>query len=270
MDLPTNRAYIGAPLRIKGRCLGALNVFSATILHYSIEDITLFMTIADQVSGLIERARLLEQVELAAVIQERQRLARELHDSVTQLLYSQVLFSGASLKELRRGSEKLAEQHLERIEQAAQQALKEMRLLVYELRPSDELGEDLAAMLERRLDSVEKRTGISARLIVKDVIHLDPVASLALYRIAEEALNNTLKHAQAKTVTVTLSAETGWVALEIQDDGRGFDLRESQRGSGMGLANMRERASELGGSLEVVSAPGAGTRVIARVKSELS
>ncbi len=270
LDQPAYRAYIGAPLRIKGRSLGALNVFSATILHYSIEDITLFMTIADQISGLVERARLLEQVELAAVIQERQRLARELHDSVTQLLYSQVLFSGASLKELRRGSVKLAEQHLERIEQAAQQALKEMRLLVYELRPSDELGEDLAGTLERRLDSVEKRTGISARLIVKDAIRLDPVASMTLYRIAEEALNNTLKHAQARTVSVTLSADTGWVTLEIEDDGRGFDLQKSQRSGGMGLANMRERASELGGSLEVVTAPGAGTRVIARVKSELS
>lgn len=270
LDQPANRAYIGAPLRIKGRSLGALNVFGATILHYSIEDITLFMTIADQISGLVERARLLEQVELAAVIQERQRLARELHDSVTQLLYSQVLFSGASLKELRRGSLKLVEQHLERIEQAAQQALKEMRLLVYELRPPDELGEDLAGTLERRLDSVEKRTGISARLMVRNAIRLDPVASMTLYRIAEEALNNTLKHAQASAVLVTLSADTDWITLEIQDDGRGFDLQESQRSGGMGLANMRERASELGGSLEVISAPGAGTRVIARVKSQLS
>jgi two-component system NarL family sensor kinase len=90
-------------------------LFGETILDYTIEDITLFMTIADQIGSLVERARLAQQAEIAAVVQERQRLARELHDSVTQLLYSQVLFSGASLKVLRQGNTSLAEQHLARI-----------------------------------------------------------------------------------------------------------------------------------------------------------
>ncbi len=218
-----SHAYIGAPLRAKGQVLGLLSLFGETILDYTIDDITLFMTIADQIGGLMERARLAQQAELSAVVQERQRLARELHDSVTQLLYSQVLFSGASLKVLRQGNAPLAEQHLARIEQAAQQALKEMRLLVYELRPSNDLEEGLGSALQRRLEAVEKRSGIDARLVVQGEPNLDSSKAVALFRIAEEALNNTLKHAHASVVQVLLRAENGQVELEIVDNGRGFD-----------------------------------------------
>ncbi len=265
-DHRIGRAYIGAPLRAKGQALGALSLFGETILDYTIEDITLFMTIADQIGGLVERARLAQQAEAAAVVQERQRLARELHDSVTQLLYSQVLFSGAGLKVLRQGNLPLAEQHLARIEQAAQQALKEMRLLVYELRPSNDLDEGLDRALQRRLEAVEKRSGIEARLVVQGEVHLDPPTVAALYRIAEEALNNTLKHAHASAVQVTLRAKDDQFTLEIVDNGRGFDLSEPQKG-GMGLVNMRERAAALGGQLELSSAFGQGTRVAVRIDS---
>jgi signal transduction histidine kinase len=264
LDHQTSRAYIGAPLRAKGQALGVISLFGETILDFTIEDITLFMTIADQIGALVERARLAQQAELAAVVQERQRLARELHDSVTQLLYSQVLFAGASLKVLRQGNAPLAEQHLARIEQAAQQALKEMRLLVYELRSSNDLEEGLGNALQRRLDSVEKRTGIDAHLVVQGEPRLDLLTSTALFRIAEEALNNTLKHAHASTVRVVLWAENGQLTLEIADNGRGFDPSRPPQG-GMGLANMRERAAALGSQLELTSATGQGTRVAVRV-----
>jgi signal transduction histidine kinase len=267
VDSRTSRAYIGAPLRATGQVLGLISLFGETILEYTIEDITLFMTIADQIGGLVERARLAQQAELAAVVQERQRLARELHDSVTQLLYGQVLFSGASLKVLRQGNAPLAEQHLARIEQAAQQALKEMRLLVYELRPSNDLDEGLGSALQRRLEAVENRSGIDARLIVQGAPDLDPTLTLNLFRIAEEALNNTLKHAHASAVQVALRAENGQVTLEIVDNGRGFDPAEKSHG-GMGLANMRERAAALGGQYELASAAGQGTRVTVRVSSD--
>lgn len=257
-------AFIGTAIRTKGEALGIICLFGETILNYTIDDITLFSTIADQIGGLVERARLLTQAELAAVVQERQRLARELHDSVTQLLYSQVLFSGAGLKELLRGNQPLAEKHLARIEQAAQQALKEMRLLVYELRPSDELNEGLAAALERRLDAVERRTGVMAQLIVNGEARLDHATSMSLYRIAEEALNNTLKHAGATTVLVVLRFADDQVILEIADDGKGFDV-DALRGGGMGLANMRERTSHLGGEITLESGVGQGTRIVVRL-----
>jgi signal transduction histidine kinase len=275
MDLPSGLpaglpAYIGAPVRANGEIIGLLSLFDTSILDYSIEDITLFMTVADQIGGLVERARLSKQAEIAAVIQERQRLARELHDSVTQLLYSQVLFAGAGLKVLKQGELVTTEQHLDRISQAALQALKEMRLLVYQLRPSDYLDEGLVGALTRRLDSVENRTGINARLLVEGTLSLDESLEVALYRIAEEALNNTLKHAQATSVVISLRAFDSRVILEVSDDGIGFDPQDPgnrpQREAGMGLQNMRERTAALGGQMEIQTRPGEGTTVKVEVE----
>jgi len=254
-------AFIGAPIRAKGQALGLLSLFDHSILDYTIEEITLFMTIADQIGGMVERARLFRQAEIAAVVQERQRLARELHDSVTQLLYSQVLFAGAGLKVLSQGDVETVKGHLNSLDQGAQQALKEMRLLVYQLRPSDYLDEGLVGALTRRLDSVEKRTGINARLVVEGTLHLDESLEMALYRIAEEALNNTLKHAQASAVTITLRALPGRVILEVADNGIGFDPQHLTRQGGMGLHSMRERTEALGGRIEFRSQPGAGTEI---------
>jgi signal transduction histidine kinase len=262
MDAQGKKAFIGAPIRAKGQVLGLLSMFGETIQDYTIEDITLFMTIADQIGSSVERARLMKQAELAAVVQERQRLARELHDSVTQLLYGQVLFSGAGLKVLQQGNVELTEQHLSRIDQAAQQALKEMRLLLYELRPSDILEEGLVSALQRRLDAVEKRTGINAQLTVNGDLNLDASTEMALYRIAEEALNNTLKHANATAVKVMIDSCDGRMLLEIEDNGKGFELSEKGKGGGMGLVNMCERATALGGELEILTALNQGTKII--------
>jgi signal transduction histidine kinase len=261
------QAYIGAPIRAKGQVLGLLSMFGTSILNYTIEDITLFMTIADQIGASIERARLMRQAEQAAVMEERQRLSRELHDSVTQLLYSQVLFAGAGLKVLHSGNDELAERHLVRIDQAAQQALKEMRLLVYQLRPAGTLDDGLVVALERRLEAVEKRANLRAQLVVDGLPNLDEDAEMALYRIAEEALNNTLKHAEASSVTLLLSAREDQVLLEIADDGKGFNLAEQSKGGGMGLVSMRERAAALGSDLVIITAPGSGTRILVRMEA---
>ena len=260
------RAFIGTPIRAKGQPLGLLSIFSQTIQEHTIDDITLLMTIADQIGIFVERARLIKQAEQAAVVEERQRLARELHDSVTQLLYSQVLFAGAGLKVLNQGNLPLIRQHLTRIDQAALQALKEMRLLVYELRPSDYLEEGLQGALQRRLDAVEKRTGMNARLVVDGVLNLDESTEMALYRIAQEALNNTLKHSGATSVSVDIRAVPGRVELEVADNGCGFDLHEKLIRGGMGLATMQERTAALHGSLKILTSPGGGTRVMATVE----
>ncbi|OQY90020.1 MAG: hypothetical protein B6D39_08820 [Anaerolineae bacterium UTCFX2] len=262
-----HRAFIGAPIRAKGQALGLLSLFDRSILNYTIEDISLFMIISDQIGSLIERSRLVKQAEIAAVVQERQRLARELHDSVTQLLYSQVLFSSAGLNVLGQANLQALKDHLERINQAALQALKEMRLLVYQLRPADYLDEGLAGALRRRLDSVEKRTGMTAQLNVEGALSLDEAVEMALYRIAEEALNNILKHSEAARVTVTLRASANTVELEIADDGVGFDPAAAQKAGGMGLGNMIERAAALGGQIQILSEPGKGAciRVIIEV-----
>jgi signal transduction histidine kinase len=253
--------YVGAPIRVEGRPLGLLSVFGAPAQENIIESLALLMTIADQVGGYIERAGLIQQAEHAAVIHERQRLARELHDSVTQLLYSQVLFSGAGLKVLDQGDITLVGENLERIHQAALRALKEMRLLIYELRPETGLGQGLVEALERRLNFVERRTGVDVRMEVQGEHGLDQATQIVLFRIAEEALNNTLKHAEAGSVAVKLVRDVERFTLEILDDGLGFETELLDGLGGMGLKNMRARAIELGGEFSLSSAPGQGTRV---------
>lgn len=258
---PGINIILTAPIRAKGQPLGLMINFSDSTQDYNDEDIVLFATIADQIGMFVERARLISQAEQAAVVEERQRLARELHDSVTQLLYSQILFSGASLKVLNQDNLPLTEQYLTRIEQAAQQALKEMRLLVFELRPTDQLDEGLIDALRKRLEAVEKRSGMETRLIVEGDLNLDNRAELSIYRIIQEALNNTLKHAGAKMVTVTIRQESDTFEVEVADNGCGFNFEESLEGGGMGLANMLERTTSLGGTMQVQAEPSAGTRV---------
>jgi signal transduction histidine kinase len=254
-------AYIGTPIRTKGRPLGTLSIFTRSIEDYTVDDLTFLTTIADQVGLAIERTRLVKKAEQAAIMDERQRLARELHDSVTQLLYSQVLFAGAGLREYEQKKLPLVERHLNSIDQTAQQALKEMRLLVYELQPVDYLDQGFEKALRRRLDAVEKRLGIEVDFSVEGKPDLDEESEIELYRIAEEALNNTLKHANATRVSVSLQSAQGQVKLEVTDNGCGFSLEGSSSNGGMGLINMQQRAKFLHGSMRIITRPGWGTRI---------
>jgi PAS domain S-box-containing protein len=148
----------------------------------------------------------------------------------------------------------------------AQQALKEMRLLVYELRPPMLEQEGLLGALHQRLAAVEKRAGIEARLLAEDIVDLPAPIEEGLYRIAQEALNNSLKHAAATSVTVRLVTDDQGLVLEIVDNGRGIDLRaEPNHQGGIGLASMRERVVRLDGSLEIRSTPGKGTIMLVRL-----
>jgi two-component system sensor histidine kinase ChiS len=197
----------------------------------------------------------------AAVIAERNRLARELHDSVTQSLYSSTLLAEAAQRLSGAGDVERTRGYLSRLGDITQGALKEMRLLVHELRPLALQKEGLVGALQQRLDAVERRAGVDARLVVEGELELSPDAEENLYRIAQEALNNALKHATATLVTVTIRASDEWVELEVADNGSGFDPMAVSDEGGMGLTTMRERARRLGARLEVVSAPGEGTKV---------
>ncbi len=201
------------------------------------------------------------QVKDLATTEERNRLARELHDSVTQSLYSLTLLSAGWRRLARDGKlEDVADSFAE-IEEVAQQALKEMRLLIYQLRPPALENEGLQGALHHRLSAVEKRAGVEARLVTDELSDLPPAVEEALYAIALEALNNALKHASATNVTVKLLAGDGRIRLEVMDDGRGFDPLRGKESRGMGLKSMRERVEQLNGKLEITSKPGAGTNV---------
>jgi signal transduction histidine kinase len=150
--------------------------------------------------------------------------------------------------------------------ETAQQALKEMRLLIYELRPALLEQEGLVQALERRLDAVEKRAGVQVSLETEQLGRLPSEVEVALYRIAQEALNNALKHASANQIMLRANKTDSRVTLEIEDNGIGFAPETTRTGSGMGLINMRERARQLGGDLTISSTPGGGTHVILTVE----
>jgi signal transduction histidine kinase len=188
---------------------------------------------------------ILEQTRNLAVADERNRLARELHDSVTQSMYSMTLFSETARQLLQTGNEERLEYYLTRLGRTSQQALKEMRLLVHELRPAQLEEEGLIRALQQRLDAVEQRAGIDGRLITRGTLNMPPSFEFELYRVAQEALNNSLKHAFATAVTVKLTADGPLVRMEVQDNGKGFDLESSPTGGGMGLVNMRHRAQSI-------------------------
>jgi signal transduction histidine kinase len=148
-----------------------------------------------------------------------------------------------------------------RLREIAQQALKEMRLLVYQLRPLVLKREGLVGALQQRLDAVEKRAGVDARLLVEGTLDLPATVEEGLYRIAQEALNNALKHAAPRAVILRIRADARRVVLDVTDDGQGFDPAAVSDKGGMGLVSMRERAERLGGSFSLASAPGGGTTV---------
>jgi signal transduction histidine kinase len=203
----------------------------------------------------------LAEAHVRAALEERRRLARDLHDSVTQSLYSLTLLAEATRRLAKAGDLERVENQVARLGETAQQALKEMRLLVYELRPLPLEQEGLIGALQQRLDAVEKRSGVNARLLIENVDRLPEPIEAALYFITQEALNNALKHASATSVTVKLSGQPQRVLLEVIDNGHGFDRTANTDRGGLGLTSMRERVERLGGALTIESTVGSGTHL---------
>lgn len=259
-------AYLGVPMRAKGKVLGVLSLLRETNRPFNVEDVALLATIADQVGVVVENARLRQQAEETAVMEERGRLARDLHDSVTQSIYSVTLFAEAARRLIGEGELTSTQDYLEQLRDTSQQALKELRLLVYELRPALLKQEGLIGALQQRLSTVEERANIRAELISEGALKLKKPIEVGLYHIAQEALNNALKHASASQVTVRISSNATQVTLEVADNGVGFDPDlVADQGGGVGMASMQERTERLGGTLRVVSAPGQGTSIQVQV-----
>lgn len=253
------RTVLAASMLRKGELVGTLNVYS---LHktrdFTNDEKSLLRGLADQAALAIENARLRDSAQRGAVVEERTRLARDLHDSVAQALYGVTLSAEAGERMLAAEELDSTERQLTKIRSAAEEALREMRLLIYELRPPDLASMGLVAALRTRLENVEQRSGVSSEFHVEGDPQLDGDTEEALYRIVQEALNNALKHAQATSISVTLKSEDGIILLEVKDDGVGFDPMSS---GGLGLNGMRERVERLDGEFSVQSGDGVGTQV---------
>jgi signal transduction histidine kinase len=268
-DLPTPQtlypeeypAYIGVPIYTTGRVLGVLSVFGEAIQNFSAEDIALLSAISNHVGVAVESAQLRQRAEQAAVMEERQRLARELHDSVTQSIYSLTLFAEAGQDSIRAADLTNVQLYLNRMGETAQQALKGMRLLIYQLHPPALTQEGLVGALRHRLEAVERRAGVETQLVVEKPLEMPPSVEASLYGIAQEALNNVLKHSAATRVTVRLGTDEDDLRLEVTDNGQGFDLGALGHQGGIGLASIQERVDNVGGSLQIFSKPAQGTSI---------
>ena len=255
------------PLKVDTKVIGILNILNKPG-ELTQEDMRIIDLFADQAAIIIEHVRLQYQAEQLAVLEERQRLARELHDSVTQALYSVTLYADAARMAFSAQKWEALESNLQEVRNMAREAMYDMRLLVFELRPFMLETEGLASALRARLAAVEGRSGLKTQVFVEEERRLPIVIEEELYRIAQEGLNNVVKHAEATQVQIQLKYDENTVLLEMIDDGKGFEPETVSQGGGFGLQGIKERVQQLGGTLRIESAPFSGTRLSARIPLE--
>jgi len=253
-------SLLAVPLQVGGTAIGALNVANKPG-GFTEDDVRILGLLADVAAIAIENARLRDIAARLAVAEERQWLARELHDSVTQAIYSVTLYAEAARMALSAGKQDVAAENLHELQTMAREALFDIRLLIFELHPPILEAQGLAAALRIRLAAVETRAGLQSEMRVEGERRLPLSIEEELYRIALEALNNVVKHARAQHVTVNLRFDEQPVCLEISDDGLGYDPARARVNGGMGLRGMEERARRINGTLEILGAPGQGTTV---------
>ena len=251
------------PLVSRDRALGAIFFYYLPEEEPGDDERAFLKAVADQTAVAVENARLLFEARDKAALEERQRLARELHDSVSQALYG-ISLGVETARELLELNPKEAIEPLDYSLSLTEAGMAEMRALIFELRPESLKMEGLVAALEKQAAAIEARY----RVRVRADLCAEPEAPLeakeAIYRITQEALHNTVKHARARNVGINMECDLDRITLDISDDGAGFDAQNEFPGH-LGLRSMRERASRLGGTLRVHTASGKGTRICARI-----
>jgi signal transduction histidine kinase len=264
------QALLAIPIVVKEDLYGGIAFYYAGPRSFSDDQIELAAVFGDQVTLAVENARLRSQAEASAAVAERHRLARDLHDSVTQALFSASLVAEVLPKVWQRNpAEALG--GVEELRLLTRGALAEMRTMLLELRPAAVVETKLDVLIRQLLEAVAGRTQLEVNNAIEPVPDLPPQVHVTFYRVAQEAMNNTIKHAEATTLAVSLQATPpkppdrdrewrGRVTLKVSDDGRGMEpagLRPDQ----LGLSIMRERAESVGAHLTIESGSDRGTRV---------
>jgi PAS domain S-box-containing protein len=252
-------AQLAVPLKLKDELYGGLMLYYREPRKFSAEEIELAVMFGDQAALAIENARLRVQTERTAVAAERNRIARDLHDSVTQTLFSASLIAEVLPRLVQRHPDE-SMRRLEELRQLTRGALAEMRTLLLELRPATLMEVSIEELLRQLTEAARGRARIPVESSITGAAQLPPAVKVAFYYVAQEALNNVVKHARASRVLVVLDSNEERAVLTIHDNGQGFDLT-GVTPEHLGLAIMRERAESIGAMLTIDSAPGAGTAV---------
>ena len=250
---------IAIPLMTKGRLVGSLNLSTNRSRIYPPEQIALLNTIGQQIGVAVENAHLYDQAEQTGITAERSRLARELHDAVTQTLFSASLIADVLPRIWKRNPDE-GLQNLEELRQLTRGALAEMRTLLLEMRPESLERSDIKSLLTQLADAFIGRVRVPVSLVIQGDCELTHEVKLVFYRVAQEALNNIAKHSGARQVDLQLECQSGQMNLIIKDDGLGFDP-DTITPDHLGIAIMRERANTIGASLKIESQAGHGTTV---------
>jgi len=261
---PDMRSFLGVPIVAPEGVIGAFYLTEKDgAAEFSASDQELIELLAAHAAIAITNARLYEQSRELSIASERNRLALELHDAVSQKLFSLVLTAEAAGTLLERDPVAAGGQ-VAKLQALAEEALEELRALIFELRPPDLEKDGLAGALRKHVEVLRRvqQGEIELDVPAGEDLRRDAKRDREILRIAQEALHNALRHAQAGRVAVRLQASDGRVLLEVEDDGVGFDpAKPGLRSQRLGLTSMEERAQRLGARLEIRSTPGAGTTV---------
>jgi signal transduction histidine kinase len=247
------------PIRLKDKILGFLSLDSATPGFFTQVDAERLQTFADQAAIAIHNARLYERAKRAAILAERNRLANELHDTISQTLWSISLIS-ERLPPIWEIDIEEGKRSLSTLHHLAQSALAEMRSLLLELRPSELTDAKLGDLIRQVADVIAARTGLVFSITVDSQDALPPDTQVILYRVLQEALNNVILHASATRVEIYFNSRAGHVEMTVQDNGRGFDPTQITLGH-LGLSIMSDRIQSIGGTIETTSQKGGGTLI---------
>jgi PAS domain S-box-containing protein len=256
------QSWMWVPLAVKGRVIGGVGVAHRQRNYFTSHHADLALSVANQAAITMINAELYGHAQALAVLAERQRLARNLHDAVNQSLFSAGLIAEV-LPRLWDRDQELARKSLEDLRRLTRGAMAEMRALLAELRPATLTDADLGDLLRLLGNAFTGRTDIPATVTVAGQGILPAEVQVAIYRVCQEALNNIAKHSRASRVEIDLKQEDALIELSIRDDGQGFDPEQTPSGH-YGLSMMHERAEAVGAFLTITSQPGQGTELTMR------